>query len=214
MKNARITIILLLTLFTQAYAAVPIDGWYSALFGGYAYLPNNLSTFNSELYFSNSSYNSGYNVGGRFGYKSNPMRYEGELTYINADAAQFKVNNIRQTNITGFNSTTALMANVYYDFPELISTIEPFIGLGMGFAWVDTRLINQTAFNYIKFSGSDIVFAYQATAGLTYNFSEKFSLDVAYRYLGTSNVEYLGDNFQANLITAGVTYRFDDSRYK
>ena len=25
-----------------ATAAVPIDGWYASLFGGYSYLPNNL----------------------------------------------------------------------------------------------------------------------------------------------------------------------------
>ena len=60
-----------------ASAAVPIDGWYATVFGGYSYLPNNLSITSNSNYYSNDAFNAGYNVGGSFGYKNNPLRFEG-----------------------------------------------------------------------------------------------------------------------------------------
>ena len=98
-------------------AAVPIDGWYANLFGGYTYLPNNLSVSTSGYLLSNSSFHSGYNLGGRFGYKSNPLRYEGEFTYIHANVASFKINQVTQNNEGGDASVPMIMANIYYYFP-------------------------------------------------------------------------------------------------
>ena len=194
-------------------AAVPIDGWYANLFGGYTYLPNNLSVSTSGYLLSNSSFHSGYNLGGRFGYKSNPFRYEGEFTYIHANVASFKINQVTQNNEGGDASVPMIMANIYYDFPELIQSIEPFLGFGIGYTWVDTEFTSAPPSPSIIYDNSNSAFTYQGTAGLTYNYAEHFSLDIAYRYLGTGKINYLGKIFQANLVTIGATYRFDGSRY-
>src|SRR3990167_8030300 len=83
-------------------AAVPIDGWYDNIFIGYTYLPSNLNVGSNNNIFSDIAYNSGYNAGGRLGYKSNPMRYEGEVTYIHANVTGFQLNYQPQTGVTGY----------------------------------------------------------------------------------------------------------------
>ena len=195
-------------------AAVPIDGWYASLFGGYSYIPNNLSTSTSGYLISYSSFNSGFNAGGRFGYKSNPLRFEGEFTYLHANISGFKINNVPQGNESGDASVPMIMANIYYDFPEIIQSIEPFLGFGIGYSWVSTAFTSASPSPPLIYDNAKSAFTYQGTAGLTFNYAEHFSLDLAYRYLGTDKVGYLGKIFQANLVTVGATYRFDGNRYK
>lgn len=195
-------------------AAIPLDGWYSRLFGGYSYLPNNISASYAGYLLSNSSFNSGYNAGGSFGYKSNPLRFEGEFTYIHANVAGFKINNVSQSNQGGDASVPMIMANIYYDFPEVIQSIEPFLGFGIGYSWVDVDFTSATPAPNIIYNNSKSAFTYQGTAGLAFNYAEHFSVDIAYRYLGTDKVGYLGKIFQANLFTVGATYRFDGNSYK
>ncbi|MCX7115844.1 MAG: outer membrane beta-barrel protein [Gammaproteobacteria bacterium] len=197
-----------------AFSAVPIDGWYAEIFGGYAYLPNNIQTTLNGLYWSNVNYTAGYNGGGRIGFKSNPLRYEAEVAYISATPNAFKVNYINQTNLSGQTSATTAMVNAYYDFPAIITPLEPFIGLGIGYAYVNAHLFGTGPTLSTEFRGTNSAFAYQGTVGLTYNFVDNYALDVEYRYLGTNNVSELGKMFQANFASAGVTYRFDGGSYK
>lgn len=197
-----------------ASAATPIDGLYASLFGGYANLPNNINKTHDGLLRSHAKYQSGYNVGGSFGYKSTPLRYEGELTYIQAKLKQFKVNGYHQLGVTGLNETGLAMANVYYDFPAMIPTIEPFLGVGIGYAYVDTFFRSTGPFNATHYKSADSAFAYQGIAGLTYNFAEAWALTASYRYVATDKIHDFGKIFQANLANAGVVYRFDEGSYK
>lgn len=195
-------------------AAVPIDGWYSEVFGGYSYIPNNVNTTLNGLNWTDPHYISGYHGGGRFGYKDAPMRYEAEVAYISGDVNRFKVDDIYQTGITGQTSSTNAMVNVYYDFPEVIKTIEPFAGVGIGYAYVNAHFYGSGPSTTTEFRGANSAFAYQGTLGLAYNFANNYSLDVAYRYFATDNISELGKMFQAHLASAGVTYRFDGDLYK
>ncbi len=197
-----------------ASAATPIDGWYGSVFGGYAYVPNNISNTQSGLSRTDASYRAGYDAGGSFGYKSNPMRYEGELTYINAKLNHFLVNTINQTRTTGHTNGILAMANIYYDFPAMITCIEPFLGVGLGYAWVNAKLYSTGPIIATEFTGSNSLFAYQATAGLTFNFSENYALNLGYRYVATERADQLGKSFQAHLGNIGAVYRFDEGRYK
>ncbi len=198
-----------------AQAATPIDGWYMGVFGGYAYLPNNINITQLGLTRSNANYNAGYDVGGSIGFKSNPMRYEGELTYINANLNTFRINTIPQTGVGGYSDDFLAMANVYYDFPNLLMDIQPFLGVGIGYDWVQARLNSTGPSNGItQFTGSNSVFAYQGIAGLTYNFSESYALNLGYRYIATKHASNLGRIVQAQLANLGVVYRFDGRHYK
>jgi opacity protein-like surface antigen len=195
------------------HAATPIDGWYSSLFGGYMYLPNNVDTTHNAITYTNVGYQTGYNAGGNFGYKSNPMRYEAELTYFNANINYFSENNVRQNNAGNYNNGILGMANIYYDFPGFIApSLEPFLGIGIGYAWLNVQLNNLSSGTDYRITSS--AFAYQATAGVTYNFAENYAANISYRYLATPRVFDLGHMFQTNFANVGITYRFDDAKYK
>ncbi|MCH9757459.1 MAG: outer membrane beta-barrel protein [Gammaproteobacteria bacterium] len=203
---------LLLTAST-AIAATPIDGWYSSAFAGYTYLPNNIDKTRNGVTYTNITYESEYNVGGSFGYTSNPMRYEGQVTYINAMLDQVFENGSRDPRVAGYNNAIFGLANVYYDFPMVIPTISPFLGAGLGYGWINVKVDN-SRLNITDFKIADSAFAYQGTAGITYNFAENYALNVVYRYIGTDTVFDLGKRFQAHIANVGVIYRYDEAKYK
>lgn len=197
-----------------ANAATPIPGWYASLFGGYAYLPNNVQSYYGGVKRSDVGYWHGYDAGGNIGYKSEPMRYEGELTYLNANLKKFKINGVQQTQVGGYNNAILAMANAYLDVPKMGTLLQPFLGVGIGYAWIHAILNSQGPSSASTFTGQNTKFAYQGTAGLTYNFAENYALTLAYRYVATTKVDELGKIFQANLGNLGVVYRFDGNRYK
>ncbi len=196
-----------------ATAATPIDGWYSNAFGGYAYLPNNMDKTYKNVRYTDANYESEYDVGGSFGYKSNPMRYEGQVTYVNGMLDYVYENGIRERKAAGYANAIFGLANVYYDFPMVIPTISPFLGVGLGYGWINTKVDN-ARLNIDGFRVADSAFAYQGTAGLTYNFAENYAIFIAARYIGTNTVFDLGKRFQAYLANGGVIYRYDEAKYK
>jgi len=212
MRTAFFSIALLAS--SATIAATPIDGWYAGVSGGYTYTPDNISVSYYGLRLTDASYDSGYNAGINLGYKSNPLRYEAEVTYINADLKKFYINKVRQHGIDGNTYATLGMAKVYYDFPDIVPCLQPFIGAGLGYGWVKTDFLSKRPFGLLHYTGSNGVFAYEGTAGLSFNFSESYSLSLAYRYVGTQRPDNLGKVFQANMATVGVVYRFDEGLYK
>jgi len=207
-----------------AAAATPIDGLYASVFGGYSYLPDNVSKYHYGTKFDRAEFKSGYNVGGRFGYQSHPLRYEGEFTYTQADVKSFHTTRRfspfftgrkRHRRVGGDTSAALGMANVYYDFPDMVPCISPFVGVGVGYGWIETSLNHRELFiNRQHFKGSGSAFAYQGTAGFTFNFSENYALNLAYRYVGSTRVSDLGKSFQGNLASVGVVYRYNEYKYK
>jgi len=197
-----------------ANAATPVDGWYSQAFAGYTFIPENVSKTVGGLTRDNPSYRNGFNAGGRLGYKSNPLRYEGEFTYIQAYLKHFDVNSVRQTGASGSTYSAMLMANVYYDFPEMIPCVAPFLGVGLGYAHVQARLNGTGPARVTRFQADDTVFAYQGTAGFTYNFAENYAVNISYRFAATERPDKLGKVYQAHIGSVGVIYRFNESSYK
>ena len=212
MKKIILAASLLTTL--SAHAATPIDGWYTSAFGGYAYLPGNLDVVKQGIRYDKTNFQSGFDAGLNLGFKSNPMRYEGELSYLKANINNFNVNNALQFNPTGYSNAVLGLANVYYDFTGITESLQPFLGAGIGYAWVQDKLNGTGPFAPSHFDASNSAFAYQATGGLTYNFAENYALSVGYRYIGTTHVADLGQMFQAHLANLGAVYRFDGNNYK
>lgn len=197
-----------------ATAATPVDGWYISVFGGYTYFPENVNTTVDGILFDHSQFTNGYNAGGRVGYQSNPIRYELEYTYISATSRMFSVNNLPQINIDGFTSANMMMGNVYFDTPEIAPSLVPFLGVGIGYSYLQSSLNSSGPQGTFYFRGTDNEFTYQGTAGLTYNFAENYALNVAYRYMATTHASSFGDNYQAHIANAGFVYRFDRGSYK
>lgn len=211
----RIFFTLVAFIITQiASAATPIDGWYTSVFGGYTYFPNNINQSQGGALYTDASYHAGYHAGGSLGFQSNALRYEGQLSYLNANLKAFSVDTIKQTGVTGYNDAVVALANVYFDFHNALNCLQPYLGMGIGYAWVNAKLNSTGPLGATHFSGSNTVFAYQPTVGLTYNFAENYALNIGYRYLATAQPNELGKLYQANLATVGAVYRFDESRYK
>ncbi len=196
-----------------AMGATAVDGWYTSVFGGYTGLVDNLSFTNSGLSRSFANYEGGYNVGGRIGYQWNPLRLEGELTYLQADLKNFRINSISQTGVNGDSAAWFGMANVYYDFPDMVTAVRPFLGLGLGYGWVGGSVKSTGPTLVTWYDPSEYTVAFQATGGFTYNFSENYAVNIAYRYIGTDRLE-MGKSYQANLGTLGIIYRFSELAYK
>lgn len=130
----------------------------------------------------------GYNLG-------NGVRAEGELVYLKSDLK----------GVAGGDAKTlGAFANVYYDFNRT-GTWQPFIGGGLGFAQVkaDSRTIDD----------DDTGFAYQAKAGVAYKINDKWTGEVAYRYLGVTDVTLgsgpgkVDGDFNSQAVTVGVRYK-------
>lgn len=197
-----------------AAAATPVDGWYTSVFGGYTYLPENIETSNVGLFINNTAYNGGYNVGGRIGYQSNPLRYELEYTYLEANAKHFNLAYLSQDLVSGYASGNLFMANAYYDFPDMLPLISPYLGAGIGYAYLETRLKSAAPLTPVYYKFTDGVFAYQATAGITYNFAENYALNLAYRFVGADKSNDFGRSIQAHLASLGAVYHFDQGNFK
>lgn len=198
-----------------ASAATPVDGWYSSVFGGYTYLPANINNYTPIfIHRDGTGYGSGYNVGGRIGFQSNPLRYEAEYTFLRSSLKHFYINGIKQTNVTGYSAGNFIMANIYYDCPEMLPAISPYLGLGVGYGYLQANLSSLGPIIPTSLSITDSVFAYQGTAGITYNFSENYAVNLAYRYLATARPDNFGTSFQAHMATVGAIYRFDQGNYK
>lgn len=198
-----------------ASAATPIDGWYASAFGGYTHLSSNINTnnFDGGVFRSDVDYQGGWNAGGRIGFQSCPMRYEFEYTYLSANAQRFQVNHISQTGVSGKAAANLLMANLYYDIPEFVETLSPFLGVGVGYALTKTTLSSTGPFGLTFFNANREAFAYQGTAGITYNFSENYALNASYRYTATPTSGRFGRSFQAQMGNVGIIYRFDTCCY-
>jgi opacity protein-like surface antigen len=208
----KITTLSLVMYFSSSYSATPIDGLYYSGFGGASIQPGNVDvTYNNALV-NQARYNTGYDAGGNIGYKAAFFRYEAEVTYFNTPIQRFAVNRILDNNPKGYNQGTLAYINLLYDFPYQASRlVQPFIGGGIGYAWIHNNFLNQDNF---KFDVSNYAFTYQGIAGLSYHFAENYSLFFAYRYAATTHLNSLGNIFQANMLNGGATYRFDSCEYK
>ena len=92
-----------------------------------------------------------------------------------------------------------ILTNFYYDFRNA-SRLTPFIGLGVGGAFVEN-----------EFGDRDAALAYQGRAGVSLALNSGFSIDAEYIYLRTNDLVYgpADDEFELN----GPGIRIDDDGY-
>ena len=143
------------------------------------------------------------------------MRYEGEITYLKANTEKFQVNNVQQTGVSGYNQAIVGLANIYYDFPGILApSLQPYLGGGIGYGWIQTLLNSTGPTDITRFTANNSAFVYQGTAGMSFNYAENFSLNISYRYLATTRLFEFGEMFQVHMANVGVTYRYDGDNYK
>lgn len=205
MPRTKLAILTTLVLSQASLAATPLSGPYMRAFGGFAFTPNNINAAN----FTNSNYRTGYDVGGNLGYKSGPIRYELEGTYIHTKVKQFTFRGVRQTALGGKARNSSLMLNLFYDFEDFNASLAPYLGVGMGYSHTALKF-NSRVPTVSNFSRGKYLFSYQGQIGSTYNFSENIAMDLGYRYFRTKKSNRLGKAYQAHLANFGVIYRFEN----
>jgi len=157
-------------------------------------------------------FSAGYNVGVRGGYQLGPWRFEEEYSYRRNNVAEYGAGDDTYA-VSGNRHTHSIMTNVLYD----VTTgwpVTPHIGVGIGAMNVFDGL--RGSGGGPVFNNSSWQFAYQAIAGIRYDISPVFALDLDYRYLATTestfgipntNLSYrTGDN--TNNFVLSLTYRF------
>lgn len=134
---------------------------------------------------------------------ANPMRMEIELIRQKNDLDITSYDNFYGTFNEGDLKTHSFMLNGYYDV-DTGSPWKPFVGAGMGWSKLD---INDPGFST---SDSDDVFTYQLIGGVAYAFNDKWSVDVQYRFMGTSEATIDGAdfNYNSNDVMLGLRYSF------
>jgi OOP family OmpA-OmpF porin len=165
----------------------------------------------------NRSFNGGFNVGARAGYQMGPWRFEGEYSYRQNGSNLTRFGN----RFNGTLDSNSFMANGIYDF-NVGWTVTPHIGMGIGGASLNGNL-NAPAIGY-RSRTSDVVFAYQAIAGIRYMINPALAFDLDYRYRGSADATYHARAFtlggvafptrtysgsaNSNNVVASLTYLF------
>ena len=120
------------------------------------------------------------------GTETGRIRAELELSQRENDVDDIVFNGNPQVG-GGEQEVFAGLANVYYDFTGVSERITPFVGVGIGFAELDSDV----AYNNgnATLNDSDTVFAYQFVAGASYAINDALSAVADVRYFALDDPE-------------------------
>lgn len=117
------------------------------------------------------------------------IRAEGEFSYQKIDLNKASATGWGSSSVDGDLTIISLLANGYIDF-KTNGPITPFLTAGIGIANADVSnvIIGNTGY-YIE--GDDaIVFAYQLGGGIGIAMDKQMTVDLKYRYFGTSEADF------------------------
>lgn len=149
-------------------------------------------------------------IGGGLGWRFNDwLRAEATVTY--RGGLQLK-----DTDGSGYSyrsdiNSTAGMLTLLVDSPWRLGPLQPFAGAGLGFAHNRMGGISQSAtvsglpVSESDPGGSNTGFAWQATAGLAWQFMPNLTAELAYRYVDLGKLRTSSGNSQVTIGTASVT---------
>jgi len=186
--------------------------FYIGAEGGWTSLPDQTDTI-LNLTSVKARFDGGFNAGVRGGWEWGPWRFEEEYSYRRNGARDLVGTNFILQWSSGNRHTNSIMTNVLYDF-TLGYPITPHIGFWVGAVDVFDGLkvpgIGQL------FNNSSWQFGYQGIAGIRYNLSPTFTLDLDYRYFATTQPTFSVPNtnlryrtgYSTNNFVASLIYRF------
>ena len=198
-------------------------GYVSGFLGVHFTQDTDVSSYNDyfvENYEDRVEFDPGIAVGGAVGYDFGLVRLEGEMSWRGAeiDSITDKVTGQRFGSVDGDVGVFAVMANAFVDIHN-DSPVTPYLGggIGIGFLYLDdTSGINWEGYRVPLYSeGDDAVFAYQVGAGVEIALNRQVSLDVGYRYFGTTEATIDDEwpittkmKFESHNVLLGVRVKF------
>jgi opacity protein-like surface antigen len=190
-------------------------GPYVGLFAGYV-IPSDLEVEPAGDISTDLSLDNSWNLGIKAGYiipEAPYLAVELEYNYMFSQDVENQV--AGDFNITGDDvKTSALMANLILRYPH--EMFRPYIGLGIGWAWIDVKLAGTEVGTGTPSSldESDNAWAWQFLVGVNFAFANNWSADLGYRYFAAENFSVAvegTDNdvkYKNSMITLGVNYHF------
>jgi opacity protein-like surface antigen len=149
----------------------------------------------------NASFDTGWVAGGFVGYDFVGPRVELEALYRDNKGRASGlfpitgVGTLRTHNLVEVQQTS-VMANAYYDF-FAHDTFTPYVGVGVGMAFINSRVGQFT-------NSSDTEFAYQAIIGASYKVTPNLRLNLDGRFYGTTNPSF-SNNFTLTNATVPIS---------
>jgi opacity protein-like surface antigen len=183
---------------SPAQSAVNYGGPYVGVKGGVNWLGNDpkisfdaadVAGVTPDSFSFDTGFNAGivggYAFGQRWGVFS--PRLEVELGYLRNNLGTFRDDAVvSAAGTTGDIHAFYGLANLLLDIPVGGFGFTPFIGAGVGFA--NTRLSNNIPGVGVDDFADDTNFAWDLTAGLSYDISRNVTFDIAYRFLQLNSV--------------------------
>lgn len=217
-------------LITSASPTKADDGWYLSSDFGALLIDDSgshaVDTVGNAITFE-TEFDPGFVAQGAAGYAWRNFRFEGEASYRRASADTLNVTAVTLAGVGAFNTALplkgggdvtalGLMANGWYDF-DLGAKWRPFIGGGVGIANVSlndvTGDIGGTPSPLAD--DDDWVLAYQAGAGIGYQYNPSLTISLGYRFFATANPEFRDPDgvpfdgaFQTHSLMLGLRVQF------
>jgi outer membrane protein OmpA-like peptidoglycan-associated protein len=191
-------------------SAALADGWYAGAETGLNLAPSEkYKDFKNGTSEVKVSHDAGFGLLANAGYAFGQFRAEGEFGW--------RYNGVDKVNgVSGSGDVQAydLMLNGYYDI-KTGTAWTPYLGLGIGAADIVNNSVRNSSGSLTN--DSDIVFAYQGIAGVSYALNDHLSLNADYRYFRTLDGEFSPASpytqkvkapYEAHSVLVGFTYKF------
>jgi len=165
-------------------------------------MPND-SDVNDQGFDDELAYDAGFAIGAALGYNLGVGRLEGEIAYKSVDLDEYTAQGLGTFSVNGDSSLLSFMANGYYDI-DASPVLKPFLMGGIGLAQFSIDSSD------LAVDDDDTVFAYQVGAGLGIVLNKQVTLDVSYRFMGTSDADITGADvsYDSHNFLAGVRVNF------
>jgi OmpA-OmpF porin, OOP family len=194
--GAIVTVLAALSWATPSFSqtATPAQGgWYVGGEGGWSSLGSEEAHIPGKQ--DGETWSDGFAVGARAGYRFGQFRLEEEFRYASSNLERIGLH-----PSVGSRDAYAFMTNGIYDFNVRLP-VSPHIGVGIGAVdlhdGAHVPVLGIASFD----NSSDLVFGYQAIAGISYPLTPQLSVDLDYRYLATTTPHF---TTSPNLVIDGV----------
>lgn len=215
-KVHSVLLLFILFSFSSAWAdgSKNTNSWYGKLAAGYVIQIEEYDEVNAgqTAWEFDNGYNGLVSLGREFG----SWALEAEISYRKLDADKRRGKISGNLNPLGGDQTQfSGMFNAYYILmPE--TDISPYFGVGAGATQISWNNVNRIGITPSGIDDSEVVFTYQLIAGVSFDMSERFSMDLDYRYFRPGAPEFTSvtgsvakfEDQHLHIISAGFKIKF------